>query len=169
MALFPLTIFLSAALLFLVQPMLAKQLLPYFGGGAAVWTACMLFFQSLLLAGYGYAHLLGRYLAPKNQRRVHSSLLMLAVVSLPLLWQANITPALLPSPLAAILLLLTLLVGLPYLLLAATGPLLQHWFASRFPLRSPYRLYALSNLGSLGGLLVYPFVLDPLFSLNEQR
>ena len=169
MALFPLTIFLSAALLFLVQPMLAKQLLPYFGGGAAVWTACMLFFQSLLLAGYGYAHLLSRYLAPKNQRRVHSSLLMLAVVSLPLLWQANITPALLPSPLAAILLLLTLLVGLPYLLLAATGPLLQHWFASRFPLRSPYRLYALSNLGSLGGLLVYPFVLDPLFSLNEQR
>lgn len=169
MALFPLTIFLSAALLFLVQPMLAKQLLPYFGGGAAVWTACMLFFQSLLLAGYGYAHLLSRYLAPKNQRRVHSSLLALALASLPLLWQANINPDVLLSPLAAILLLLSLTVGLPYLLLSATGPLLQHWFASRFPLRSPYRLYALSNLGSLGGLLAYPFVVDPLFSLNEQR
>ncbi|MDX1539495.1 fused MFS/spermidine synthase [Arsukibacterium sp.] len=169
MALFPLTIFLSAALLFLVQPMLAKQLLPYFGGGAAVWTACMLFFQSLLLAGYGYAHLLSRYLAPKNQRRVHSSLLALALASLPLLWHANINPDVLLSPLAAILLLLSLTVGLPYLLLSATGPLLQHWFASRFPLRSPYRLYALSNLGSLGGLLAYPFVVDPLFSLNEQR
>jgi len=85
------------------------------------------------------------------------------------LWQANISPDVVLSPLAAILLLLSLMVGLPYLLLSATGPLLQHWFASRFPLRSPYRLYALSNLGSLGGLLAYPFVVDPLFSLNEQR
>ena len=169
MALFALTILLSAALLFLVQPMLAKQLLPYFGGGAAVWTACMLFFQSLLLAGYGYAHLLSRYLAPRSQRWVHSSLLLMALASLPLLWRANIQPDVLASPLAAILLLLTLTVGLPYLLLSATGPLLQHWFAGRFPLRSPYRLYALSNLGSLGGLLVYPFLLEPLFSLSQQR
>ncbi|WP_372625232.1 spermidine synthase [Arsukibacterium sp.] len=169
MALFPLTILISAALLFLVQPMLAKQLLPYFGGGAAVWTACMLFFQSLLLAGYGYAHLLSRYLKPKTQRWLHSALLMLAVGSLPLLWQADITPDAGGSPLAAILVQLALLVGLPYLLLSATGPLLQHWFASRFPLRSPYRLYALSNLGSLGGLLAYPFVMEPLFSLSEQR
>ncbi|KKO44709.1 hypothetical protein WG68_14280 [Arsukibacterium ikkense] len=169
LALFPLTILVSAALLFLVQPMLAKQLLPYFGGGAAVWTACMLFFQSLLLAGYGYAHLLSRYLAPKQQRLVHSCLLLLALASLPLLWQAKLNPQVLASPLAAILLLLTLTVGLPYLLLSATGPLLQHWFAGRFPLRSPYRLYALSNLGSLGGLLAYPFVLEPLFSLSQQR
>lgn len=169
MALFPLTILLSAALLFLVQPMLAKQLLPYFGGGAAVWTACMLFFQSLLLAGYGYAHLLSRYLTPRQQRLVHSSMLIMAVVSLPLLWQANINPDVSASPLAAILVLLTFTVGLPYLVLSATGPLLQHWFASRFPLRSPYRLYALSNLGSLGGLLAYPFLLEPLFSLSEQR
>jgi hypothetical protein len=168
-ALFPLTILLSAALLFLVQPMLAKQLLPYFGGGAAVWTACMLFFQSLLLAGYGYAYLLSRYLLPPQQRVVHSGLLLLALASLPLLWQANINLALLASPLLAILLMLTLTVGLPYLLLSATGPLLQHWFAGRFPLRSPYRLYALSNVGSLGGLLAYPFLLEPLLSLSAQR
>ena len=169
MALFPLTILISAALLFLVQPMLAKQLLPFFGGGATVWTACMLFFQSLLLAGYGYAHLLSRYLEPKTQRWLHSALLMLAVGSLPLLWQADITPDAGGSPLAAILVQLALLAGLPYLLLSATGPLLQHWFASRFPLRSPYRLYALSNLGSLGGLLAYPFIMEPVFSLSEQR
>ncbi|WP_290618642.1 MULTISPECIES: spermidine synthase [unclassified Arsukibacterium] len=169
MALFPLTILISAALLFLVQPMLAKQLLPYFGGGAAVWTACMLFFQSVLLAGYGYAHLLSRYLTPKQQRLVHSSLLLLALLCLPLLWRANINPEIAVSPLAAILLLLTMTVGLPYLLLSATGPLLQHWFAGRFPLRSPYRLYALSNAGSLGGLLAYPFIMEPLFNLSEQR
>lgn len=169
MALFPLTILISAALLFMVQPMLAKQLLPYFGGGAAVWTACMLFFQSLLLAGYGYAHLLSRYLQPKQQRLVHSSLLLLALFSLPLMWHAAISPDIAGSPLIAILLLLTLLVGLPYVLLSATGPLLQHWFASRFPLRSPYRLYALSNAGSLGGLLAYPFLMEPLLSLSEQR
>ncbi|MBV2129619.1 spermidine synthase [Arsukibacterium indicum] len=169
LALFALTILLSAALLFLVQPMLAKQLLPYFGGGAAVWAACMLFFQSLLLAGYGYAHLLGRYLAPKTQRLLHSTLLVLAISSLPLMWHAGIASAPDDTPLAAILVQLALLAGLPYLLLSATGPLLQHWFASRFPLRSPYRLYALSNLGSLGGLLAYPFILEPVFSLSEQR
>ncbi len=169
MALFPVTILLSAALLFVVQPMLAKQLLPYFGGGAAVWTACMLFFQSLLLAGYGYAHLLSRFLAPKEQRLVHSVLVIMALVSLPLLWQARVNFVPGAMPLAAILLQLALLVGLPYLVLSATGPLLQHWFAGRFPLRSPYHLYALSNLGSLTGLLAYPFVLEPLFSLSEQR
>jgi len=169
LALFPLTILISAALLFLVQPMLAKQLLPFFGGGAAVWTACMLFFQSMLLAGYGYAHLLSRYLKPQQQRLVHSSLLLLALLCLPLLWQETLIPDTAVSPLSAILLLLTVTVGLPYLLLSATGPLLQHWFASRFPLRSPYRLYALSNAGSLGGLLAYPFIMEPLFSLSEQR
>ena len=79
MLLFPLTIFISAALLFMIQPLLAKQLLPYFGGGAAVWTACMLFFQSLLLAGYAYAYLLSRYLSPQQQRALHSSLLLLAL------------------------------------------------------------------------------------------
>ncbi|WP_333608933.1 fused MFS/spermidine synthase [Arsukibacterium sp.] len=169
MLLFPLTIFISAALLFMIQPLLAKQLLPYFGGGAAVWTACMLFFQSLLLAGYAYAYLLSRYLSPQQQRWLHSSLLLLALASLPLLWQIPVDPSPERSPLLAILWLLLLSIGLPYLLLSATGPLLQHWFAGRFALRSPYRLYALSNLGSLGGLLAYPFVLEPFLSLTGQR
>lgn len=169
MALFALTIFLSAALLFLIQPMLAKQLLPYLGGGAAVWTACMLFFQAMLLAGYAYAHAVCRFLSPPAQRWLHSLLLLLALLSLPLLYRADITAFSALPPLPAVLLFLLFSIGLPYFLLSATGPLLQHWFAGRFATVSPYRLYALSNIGSLGGLLAYPFLLEPGLLLSEQR
>lgn len=168
MVLFPLTVLISAALLFLLQPMLAKQLLPYFGGGAAVWTACMLFFQTLLLAGYIYAHWLCRWFSPQQQKGVHTLLLLLALGALPLFWQPDITAFSDGEPLASILLLLMLSAGLPYFLLSSTGPLLQHWFAGRFIGRSPYRLYALSNIGSLGGLLAYPFVLEPWLPLSVQ-
>jgi len=168
-ALFALTIFLSAALLFLIQPMLAKQLLPYLGGGAAVWTACMLFFQAMLLAGYAYAHALCRFLPPLAQRWLHSLLLLLALLSLSLLYQPDITVFSALPPLPAVLLFLLCTTGLPYFLLSATGPLLQHWFAGRFTTVSPYRLYALSNIGSLGGLLAYPFLLEPGLLLSEQR
>lgn len=165
--LFGLSVLLSAALVFLIQPLLAKQLLPYFGGGAAVWTACMLFFQTLLLGGYSYAHLLSRYLAPMQQRTVHSLLLVLALaVSAAnlVLPQASGSEA----PLSAIVLYLLQIVGLPYLLLSATGPLVQHWYAHLDTQRSPYHLYALSNIGSVGGLLCYPFLLEPLLTLNNQ-
>lgn len=168
MPLFPVVILLSAALLFMVQPMLARLLLPYFGGGAQVWAACLLFFQSLLLAGYGYAHLLTRFASLRQQGLIHSVMLVLALCALPWLLQPNLTTDA-SSPLWGILTLLTLTIGLPYLLLSATGPLLQYWFAARFPLRSAYRLYALSNLGSFAGLLLYPFVLEPYLPLATQR
>lgn len=168
MPLFPLTVLLSAALLFVVQPMLARLLLPHFGGGAQVWAACLLFFQTLLLAGYGYVHLLTRFCSLQMQRIVHSVLLVAALCSLPWLLQPQLTSSV-DSPLLSILLLLSLSIGLPYFLLSATGPLLQYWFAARFPLRSAYRLYALSNLGSFAGLLLYPFILEPYFALDQQR
>lgn len=168
MPLFPVVILLSAALLFMVQPMLAHLLLPYFGGGAQVWAACLLFFQSLLLAGYGYAHLLTRFASMRQQGLIHSVMLVLALCTLPWLLQPNLSSEA-TSPLWGILTLLTLTIGLPYLLLSATGPLLQYWFAARFPLRSAYRLYALSNLGSFAGLLLYPFVLEPYLPLATQR
>lgn len=169
MVLFALTIFLSAALLFLVQPMLAKHLLPYFGGGAAVWTACMLFFQTMLLAGYLYAHVICRCLSALQQRYVHSLLLLLSAVALSFFWQPDLLAFADAGPLAAISMTLLVTIGLPYFVLSATGPLLQHWFAGRYLGRSPYRLYALSNIGSLGGLLVYPFLLEPWLNLAAQR
>ncbi|MBZ9610147.1 spermidine synthase [Rheinheimera maricola] len=169
MVLFALTIFLSAALLFLLQPMLAKHLLPYFGGGAAVWTACMLFFQIMLLAGYVYAHVICRYLVPIQQRAVHCLLMLLAVMALSLMVQPDIIAFTAAGPLSGIIMFLFVTVGLPYLVLSATGPLLQHWFAGRYIGRSPYRLYALSNIGSLGGLLAYPFLLEPWLTLATQR
>lgn len=167
--LFALTVCISAALLFLLQPMLAKHLLPYFGGGAAVWTACMLFFQTMLLAGYIYAHWLCRCLSPRQQRAVHTLLLLLALSALLRFWQPDIAGFTEGAPLTAILLFLLLTAGLPYFLLSSTGPLLQHWFAGRFVGRSPYRLYALSNIGSLSGLLAYPFILEPWLPLSDQR
>jgi hypothetical protein len=170
------SVFLSAVLLFDVQFVLGKHLLPWFGGAAAVWTTCMLFFQALLLVGYVYAHLLAR-LAPVRQRNLHCLLLGLALVLLGVRavgWPSPLTPgdAWKPvpeaSPVAQILLVLGAAVGLPYLALSATGPLLQSWYARAFPGRSPYRLYALSNLGSLLGLVGYPLVAEPLLSVPVQ-
>ncbi|MDP4534877.1 fused MFS/spermidine synthase [Alkalimonas collagenimarina] len=168
MPIFILTIFLSAVLLFLIQPMMAKILLPHFGGGAAIWTACMLFFQAMLLAGYSYAHALTSFCSLRQQRWLHAGLIVVS-----LLWLvANRLGGAVPStgefPLLGILCWLLLSVGLPFLVVSATGPLLQRWFADRFPLRSPYRLYALSNVGSLGGLLSYPFLVEPWLSLTQQ-
>lgn len=168
MPLFVVTIFLSAVLLFLVQPMMAKVLLPHFGGGAAVWTACMLFFQAMLLAGYSYAHALSRLGSIQQQRWLHTLLIILSLGWL----LSNRLGATIPEvgnfPIGSIFVWLVMSVGLPFLVVSATGPLLQRWFAERFPLRSPYRLYALSNLGSLGGLLSYPFVVEPWLTLSQQ-
>ena len=165
---FSLTIFWGAFLLFLVQPLIARFILPWFGGGPAVWTTCMLFFQLLLLGGYAYAHFSISRLTPRRQVITHLVLLALAVALLPITpgddWKPN------DGSHAAghILLLLLGCLGLPYLVLSATGPLLQAWFSKANPGVSPYRLYALSNVGSLLALLIYPFYLEPQLSRQAQ-
>ena len=167
---FALTIFLSAFLLFQVQPLIGKIILPWFGGTPAVWTTCMLFFQVVLLCGYAYAHLSIGRLTPRRQGLVHLALLALAIVAA--------APSILPadgwkpdgeaSPLWVILGLLAATVGLPYFTLSATGSLVQAWFARVHPRRSPYALYALSNIGSLLGLLTFPFAVEPNLGSTQQ-
>jgi hypothetical protein len=166
---FPATIFLSAFLLFQVQPIMGRYILPWFGGGPAVWTACLLFFQVLLLAGYLYAHWLGSRPSARLQCFVHLGLLAASVLFLPVrpnaaLWKH----ASAADPSIRILLLLAVTVGGPYLLLSATGPLLQRWVTLSEPGKLPWRLYALSNLGSLLALLSYPFAVEPYLRLNTQ-
>ncbi len=165
---FSLTIFWGACLLFLVQPLIARFILPWFGGGPAVWTTCMLFFQVLLLGGYAYAHFSISRLTPRRQVITHLSLLALAVLLLPITPGDQWKPADGSHAAGHILLLLLACLGLPYLVLAATGPLLQAWFSKANPGVSPYRLYALSNIGSLLALLAYPFVLEPQLARQTQ-
>ncbi|HEU4351719.1 MAG TPA: fused MFS/spermidine synthase [Burkholderiales bacterium] len=155
------TIFLSSFLLFLVQPLIARLILPWFGGSAAVWTTCMLFFQALLLAGYAYAHLLARYSRRRLEPLIHSVLLVAALAMLPIAPSEAWKPTGSENPVVWILLLLGAAVGLPYFLLAANSPLLQAWFARARPGENPYRLFAVSNLGSLVALLGYPFLVEP--------
>jgi len=149
-------------LLFLVQPLIARLILPWFGGSAAVWTTCMLFFQALLLAGYGYAHVLEKKLPHgRLQPILHTLLLAAAVATLPISPSEAWKPAGDQEPISRILVLLGATVGLPYLLVASTSPLLQAWFARARPNQNPYRLFAVSNFGSLVALLGYPFLLEP--------
>jgi len=161
MPLFAFTILLSAFLLFLVQPIIAKQILPWFGGTSAVWITCLLFFQVLLLGGYTYAHLLTRRLAPRAQVLLHTALLLASLVFLPIVPAAAFKPAAETDAALHIIVLLLATIGLPYFLLSSTGPLLQKWVAPRFPERTVYRLFALSNFGSLIGLLAFPFAIEP--------
>ena len=161
------TIFLSAFLLFLVQPLLAKQILPWFGGAAIVWTLCMVFFQFVLLLGYAYAHALTRASADR-QAWIHIALLVASLVFLPVAADASWKPAGGDNPVVRILALLFATVGLPYFLLSSTSPLVQAWFARAFPGSSPYRLFALSNLASMLALLGYPFMFEPWFATQQQ-
>jgi hypothetical protein len=165
---FAATILTGAFLLFLVQPLMAKFILPWYGGSPAVWTTCMLFFQSALLAGYGYAHLLTRMFRPRVQVMVHLLLVVAALAVLPITPADSWKPVPGADPVGSILLLLSACLGLPYLLLAATSPLLQRWYASIAPGRVPYRFFALSNAGSFLALLAYPFVLEPLIGRSAQ-
>jgi predicted membrane-bound spermidine synthase len=162
------TIFLSALLLFQVQPIISRYVQPWFGGTPAVWTTAMLFFQTLLFAGYAYAHLSVQYFKPQWQVGVQLVLLAAAIVSLPFVPHSSWKPVDGTSPALRILLLLTVSVGLPYFVLATTGPLVQTWFSRTIPGRSPYRLYSLSNLGSLLALLSYPFLIEPHLPLGSQ-
>jgi hypothetical protein len=168
MLLFASTILLSAFLLFLVQPIIAKQILPWFGGTSAVWTTCMVFFQVLLLAGYTYAHLTTRHLSPKRQAQLHIALLLVSLAFLPIIPSAGLKPAPGADAAFAIIVLLTATIGLPYFLLSTTGPLVQTWVAHRFPEKTVYRLFALSNFGSLVGLLAFPFAIEPFSSSRQQ-
>ena len=160
------TIFLSAFLLFLVLPIIAKQILPWFGGSAAVWTTCLVFFQSVLLAGYAYADA-SMKLGARRQALLHLALLAVSLGFLPILTAAGWKPAGGEEPIARILLLLAATIGLPYFLLSATTPLLQAWFVARFHSAVPYRLFALSNLASMLALLGFPVLLEPLFDLRQ--
>ncbi len=148
---------------------MGRYLLPWFGGGPAVWTNCLLFFQVLLLAGYAYAHWLGSHLTQGRQSSVHIALLGVSLLFLPIAPRADLWKQVWSAdPSLRILVLLAATVGGPYLMLAATGPLLQRWFHVSEPGRSPWRLYALSNLGSFAALLSYPFVVEPLVRLHTQ-
>lgn len=158
---------LGAFLLFQVQPLLAKRILPWFGGSAAVWTACMLFFQALLLGGYTYAHLLQK-LPARRQVWVHGALLLFSLLALPLVPDPAWKPAASGDPTLRILGLLGATVGLPYLLLSSTSPLVQRWLAQERPGFDPYRLFALSNAGSMAALLTYPVLVEPFLALEAQ-
>jgi MFS family permease len=168
MARYAITIFLSAFLLFQVQPLIGKFILPWFGGSPAVWTTCMLFFQVVLLFGYSYAHLVASKLAPRAQSGCHVLLLLASLASLPIapdpdMWK----PTAGEMPVEKILVLLGVTIGLPYFLLSSTGPLLQESFR-RETGRAPYRLYSLSNIGSLLALISYPFLFEPQLTLRRQ-
>ncbi|MEW5737944.1 MAG: fused MFS/spermidine synthase [Myxococcota bacterium] len=169
------TVVSSAFLLFLVQPLVGKVVLPWFGGAPAVWTTCLLFFQVVLLGGYAWSHLVVRRLRGAWQRRAHLALLAVAVAALvvsaldwgtPLVPSAALKPAGSESPTLRLLGLLFLSVGLPYFTLSSTGPLLQAWVAQRVPTATALRLYSASNLGSLVGLLAFPIIFEPLWPLK---
>ena len=163
-----LTIFTSAFLLFQIQPMITKIILPLMGGTASVWSICLLFFQAVLMLGYAYADLLTRTVPANLQRRIHAILLIGSLVFLRFLLHISRNFGSHGSPEARVLLLLLSSVGFPYFLLSSTTPLLQAWYAQAVAAGAPYRFYALSNAGSLLALLSYPFVIEPLFSSSRQ-
>lgn len=163
-----LTIFLGAFLLFQVQPILGKLILPWFGGSASVWTTCMLFFQVLLLAGYLYSHCIVTYLSPRRQTIAHLALLVVSLFLLPLGLDESLRPTGAEDPTMRILWLLTVSAGLPYFCLSTTGPLVQAWFARERTGAVPYRLFALSNLGCLVALLGYPTLVEPFMPTRSQ-
>lgn len=167
-AAFAVTIFLSAFLLFQVQPLLSKTILPWFGGTPSVWTTCMLFFQTLLFAGYAYAHIINQRFSPRGQMLLHIGLLLAACLLLPIIPSDDWKPTGTENPTLRIVLLLSATVGLPFFILSSTGPLLQSWFARAGEGASPYRLYALSNVGSLLALLSYPFLVEPAWDSLTQ-
>jgi len=159
--------FTGAFLLFELEPLVGKYVLPWFGGAPSVWTTCLMFFQLSLLAGYAYTHVLSK-LAPRHQAIFHSFLLCGTLAFLPIIpstaWKSHTDG----DPTFRILVMLVATWGVPYFLLSATSPLLQHWLVRTEPNASPYRLYALSNTGSLLALLSYPFAVEPNLARNTQ-
>lgn len=168
--LFGATIFLGALLLFLLQPMVGRMLLPLLGGAPAVWNTSMVFFQTLLLAGYAYAHFSSRWLGVRRQAALHAILLMLPVLVLPIAIPYGWRPPTAHNPTPWLLMLLTAAVGLPFFVVSATSPLLQRWFSTTThrDAGDPYFLYAASNFGSLLALLCYPALIEPRLRLSQQ-
>ena len=169
-ATFTLAVFLNAALLFSVQPMFTKMVLPLLGGTPSVWNSAMLFFQCALLGGYLYAHLTTRALSPPRQAALHLALLAAALLTLPVAVRAGWAPSGRVAPIPWLVGLLTVSLGLPFFALSAGAPLLQRWFAATAhpDAANPYFLYAASNLGSLAALLAYPLVIEPRWPLGDQ-
>lgn len=168
--LFAVGIFANAALLFSIEPMFGKMVLPALGGGAMVWTTCLLFFQASLLIGYLYARLLDGMLAPRWQPIVHLALLVLAATVLPISIPAGWRPANVANPIWSLIALLSWRIGPLFVVLSAGAPLLQRWYAAAADQRDakPYALYAVSNVGSVGALLAYPFLIEPRLALSTQ-
>ena len=159
--------FLAAFLLFSAQPFLGKVLLPGYGGTAAVWMTCSLFFQLILLFGYGYTHLVFGSTNSLYRSLAHASIILASLIFLPLAI-ASPSASAISAPILQIIKSLTLAVGVPIFILASSAPLLQKWFSVKYPQENPYWLYALSNAGSLFALLSYPFLLEPTLSLDTQ-
>ena len=165
---YALTIFVGAFLLFQVQPLIGKYILPWFGGTPGVWTICLLFFQMLLLGGYAYAHFTSRWFKIRTQVIVYCALLVAALALLPITPSDSWKPTGGGNPTLLILGLLVVTIGLPYFVLSSTGPLMQHWFNRTNPGISPYRFYALSNIGSLLALVSYPIYFEAHFTRTMQ-
>ena len=163
-----LVIFASAFLLFQVQPILGKVILPWFGGSAGVWIVCLLFFQAVLLLGYLYAHVMTWTFHIRTQIRLHTALLAVSLLVLPILptdsWKFHVAS----DPAFHILWILACTVGLPYFLLSSTSPLLQAWYAQKDADAAPYRLYAISNAASMLALISYPILVEPRFATSHQ-
>lgn len=163
-----LTIFISAFLLFQIQPIIARFILPWFGGTAAVWTTCLMFFQLVLLAGYLYAHLLRKFCSPRATWTIHLVVLLVASLMSWIVPSESLQPDGTENLTIAIVTVLGLTVGLPFFALSTTGPLIQAWQSSSHVGQSPYRLYALSNVGSMLALLTYPFLIERFLPLASQ-
>lgn len=162
--LYAVTVIVGACLLFLVQPLIAKIILPWFGGTSSVWSAVLVFFQACVLGGYSYAHWLTTRISPRRQSLIHAALLIVSCVMMPIVPAETLRPEGGGDPALQILLLLTVTVGLPSLMLSATSPLLQVWFMRRTGSEPPYWMFALSNAGSLLALLSFPLALEPAFT-----
>ncbi|MBK7948536.1 MAG: hypothetical protein IPK00_07265 [Deltaproteobacteria bacterium] len=166
-ALFGAAVFAAAFLVFLVQPMVGKRILPWFGGVPAVWTVCLAFYQTVLFAGYAYAHVLIRCFGPKQQLAIHAAAVVAAILALPVLPEAPPDLEGQADPTWTVIASLSGSVALPFLVLASTGPLVQFWLARAHPAVSPYSLYAVSNIGSFLALFAYPFAIEPRLSVSE--
>ncbi|MBI5764603.1 MAG: fused MFS/spermidine synthase [Planctomycetes bacterium] len=168
--LYIITLILSSSLLFFVQPMVGKMILPLLGGTPAVWNTCMVFFQACLLAGYAYAHGSGAWLGARKQAWLHLTLLAVPLLVLPIGFGADVSPPASGNPVLWLLVQLTLCAGLPFFVVSASAPLLQKWFAQTGhpSAKDPYFLYAASNVGSLGALLGYPLLVEPNMALGAQ-
>ncbi|MGH7817704.1 MAG: hypothetical protein ACREOR_09985, partial [Candidatus Binatia bacterium] len=168
---YSITLFINAALLFILEPMVAKMVLPFLGGSPAVWNTSLVFYQACLLAGYAYAHFASAWLGTRRHALLHLSLLFAGLLLLPIVLPLHWLGAPSGNPVSLVLGVLAVSIGFPFLILSAGAPLLQKWFAQCQPsaARDPYFLYAASNAGSLAGLLAYPFLLEPRLPLSEQN